>query len=133
MNGLTAREQHLARGVLSQLGKADIESAVDKVAERLSSSTPIMVAGCVGELAHGQRQWVEIAMVIVCVIRRSSYSTNLPAGMSDEETQLTAGLIDQLNRSMTVVVVEHDMDFIRQIAKTVTVFHQGRIPHGRQF
>ncbi len=49
------------------------------------------------------------------------------AGMSDEETALTAELIRELNRDTTIVVVEHDMQFIRQIARTVTVFHQGRI------
>ena len=123
MNGLTARE-NIWLAAASQLGKADIESAVDKVAERLSL-TPIM-GRLVGELAHGQRQWVEIAMVIVCG-PKIILLDEPAAGMSDEETQLTARLIHELNRSMTVVVVEHDMDFIRQIAKTVTVFHQGRI------
>jgi branched-chain amino acid transport system ATP-binding protein/urea transport system ATP-binding protein len=49
------------------------------------------------------------------------------AGMSDEETARTADLVRDLNKSATVVVVEHDMQFIRQIARTVTVFHQGRI------
>jgi branched-chain amino acid transport system ATP-binding protein/urea transport system ATP-binding protein len=47
--------------------------------------------------------------------------------MSDDETELTAELIREINRDMTIVVVEHDMQFIRQIARTVTVFHQGRI------
>jgi branched-chain amino acid transport system ATP-binding protein len=47
--------------------------------------------------------------------------------MSDEETAKTAELILELNKSRTIVVVEHDMQFIRKIAKIVTVFHQGRI------
>jgi branched-chain amino acid transport system ATP-binding protein/urea transport system ATP-binding protein len=49
------------------------------------------------------------------------------AGMSDDETARTADLILELNKSRTIVVVEHDMQFIRRIAKTVTVFHQGRV------
>ena len=80
----------------------------------------------VAELAHGQRQWVEIAMVIVRepkIILLDEPS----AGMSAEETNRTAELIREVNRTTTMVVVEHDMLFIRQIAKKVTVFHQGTI------
>ena len=47
--------------------------------------------------------------------------------MSAEETNRTAELIREVNRTATIVVVEHDMQFIRQIAKRVTVFHQGAI------
>ena len=49
------------------------------------------------------------------------------AGMSVEETNRTADLIREVNKTTTIVVVEHDMQFIRQIATKVTVFHQGRI------
>jgi len=80
----------------------------------------------VAELAHGQRQWVEIAMVVVRepkIILLDEPS----AGMSAEETSRTARLIRELNETATIVVVEHDMLFIREIAKKVTVFHQGRI------
>ena len=49
------------------------------------------------------------------------------AGMSAEETSRTARLIREVNQTATIVVVEHDMLFIREIAKKVTVFHQGRI------
>ena len=50
------------------------------------------------------------------------------AGMSIEETNRTAALIREVNRTTTIVVVEHDMQFIRQIADIVTVFHQGPYP-----
>jgi len=49
------------------------------------------------------------------------------AGMTDEETVRTAEIIREINQSRALVVVEHDMEFIRMIAKVVTVFHQGRI------
>jgi branched-chain amino acid transport system ATP-binding protein/urea transport system ATP-binding protein len=80
----------------------------------------------VATLAHGQRQWVEIAMVIarqpkLVLLDEPS------AGMTIEETRQTAELIREVNRSATIIVVEHDMQFIRQIARKVTVFHQGRI------
>jgi urea ABC transporter ATP-binding protein UrtD len=80
----------------------------------------------VGELAHGQRQWVEIGMVLAR--RPRLVLLDEPsAGMSLEETNRTAALIREVNKSTTIVVVEHDMQFIRQIATKVTVFHQGRI------
>ena len=123
MNGLTARE-NLWLAARSRLRGRAVATAVDAVADRLGLG-PIL-GRLVGELAHGQRQWVEIAMVVVC--RPRLILLDEPAaGMSDEETDRTAALIRELNRDATIVVVEHDMPFIRQIARTVTVFHQGRI------
>ena len=80
----------------------------------------------VGLLAHGQRQLVELAMVIapepdLIILDEPT------AGMSAEETRRTAEVIRMLNRSCAIVVVEHDMQFIRAIARRVTVFHQGRV------
>ena len=79
-----------------------------------------------GELAHGQRQWVEIG-IVVAREPKLILLDEPSAGMSIEETDRTAALIREINRTAALVVVEHDMQFIRQIAKTVTVFHQGRI------
>ena len=79
-----------------------------------------------GALAHGQRQWVEFGMVMA--LDPEIILLDEPtAGMSIEETNRTAALIREANRTTTIVVVEHDMQFIRQIADIVTVFHQGRI------
>ena len=79
-----------------------------------------------GALAHGQRQWVEFGMVMA--LEPKIILLDEPtAGMSIEETNRTAALIREVNRTTTIVVVEHDMQFIRQIAEIVTVFHQGRI------
>jgi branched-chain amino acid transport system ATP-binding protein len=80
----------------------------------------------VGELAHGQRQWVELAMVMA----RDPQLVLLDeptAGMTEDETAKTAELIVEMNKTRSIIVVEHDMQFIRKIAKTVTVFHQGRV------
>lgn len=80
-----------------------------------------------GTLAHGQQQWLEIGMAL------ASEPTLLlldepTAGLSPEETHRTGELIKQLNRAgMTVLVVEHDMAFIRQVAQRVTVLHFGKI------
>jgi branched-chain amino acid transport system ATP-binding protein/urea transport system ATP-binding protein len=124
MNGLTTRENLWLAARTRHKGAAAIDAAIDAIAQRLDLG-PIL-GRYVGELAHGQRQWVEIAMVIVC--EPTIVLLDEPAaGMSDEETTRTAELVLDLNKTATIVVVEHDMQFIRQIARTVTVFHQGRI------
>lgn len=80
----------------------------------------------VGLLAHGQRQWVEFGMVMAR--RPALILLDEPtAGMSQQEVGRAAALIRELNRSATLIVVEHDMQFIRDIAGIVTVFHQGGI------
>ncbi len=85
------------------------------------------LADCmVGLLAHGQRQLVELAMVIapqpeLIILDEPT------AGMTARETQRTAELIQELNRDHAIVVVEHDMAFVRRIAGSVTVLHQGRV------
>jgi branched-chain amino acid transport system ATP-binding protein/urea transport system ATP-binding protein len=124
MNGLTTRENLWLAARTRHKGAAAIDAAIDAIAQRLDLG-PIL-GRFVGELAHGQRQWVEIAMVIVC--EPTIVLLDEPAaGMSDEETTRTAELVLDLNKTATIVVVEHDLQFIRQIARTVTVFHQGRI------
>ncbi|MDR3464832.1 MAG: ATP-binding cassette domain-containing protein [Xanthobacteraceae bacterium] len=80
----------------------------------------------VGALAHGQRQWVELAMVIAA----EPWLVLLDepaAGMTDEETYFTAELIRDINKTASLIIVEHDMNFIRAIAHKVTVFHRGAI------
>lgn len=79
-----------------------------------------------GLLAHGLRQWVEIGVVIapdppLILLDEPA------AGMSDAEVARTAELILEINRQHALVVVEHDMNFIRMIAKKVTVLHQGAV------
>lgn len=80
----------------------------------------------VGELAHGQRQWVELGMILAS--RPALALLDEPtAGMTHQEVRKTAALIRDINRTSTVVVVEHDMAFIRMIASRVTVFNRGEV------
>ena len=80
----------------------------------------------VGQLAHGQRQWVEIAAVLAQ--EPELVLLDEPAaGMTHEEVLRTAELIREINQTHALIVVEHDMQFIRMIARTVTVFNQGGI------
>lgn len=79
-----------------------------------------------GLLAHGLRQWVEIGVVIAAdppLILLDEPA----AGMSDAEVARTAELILEINRQHALVVVEHEMNFIRMIARKVTVLHQGAV------
>lgn len=80
----------------------------------------------VKNMSHGQQQWLEIAMTL----------SNKPellfldepaAGLGTEETEFTADIVKELNRQgMTILFIEHDMNFVKQIAKQVTVLHQGK-------
>jgi branched-chain amino acid transport system ATP-binding protein len=80
----------------------------------------------VGQLAHGQRQWVEIGTVLAG--EPELILLDEPAaGMTHDEVERTAELILEINRSRALIVVEHDMQFIKMIAKTVTVLHQGAV------
>jgi len=80
-----------------------------------------------GALSHGQQQWLEIGMALA--VKPAMMLMDEPtAGMSPDETFRTGELIKQLNASgMTVLVVEHDMTFVRQVAQHVTVMHFGKV------
>ncbi len=79
-----------------------------------------------GELSHGQKQWLEIGMLLVQDPRLLLLDEPV-AGMSRDERTRTGELLQLVARTRTVVVVEHDMDFLRRFATRVTVMHEGRI------
>lgn len=79
-----------------------------------------------GSLSHGQKQWLEIGMLLVSEPRLLLIDEPV-AGMTAQETEKTAELLTSLAGERTVVVVEHDMEFVRSIARTVTVLHQGSV------
>ncbi|HZE67698.1 MAG TPA: ATP-binding cassette domain-containing protein, partial [Sporichthyaceae bacterium] len=79
-----------------------------------------------GALSHGQRQWLEIGMLVAQQPRLLLLDEPV-AGMSAEERELTGALLVDLAQRHTVVVIEHDMAFLRQFARSVTVLHEGRI------
>jgi urea transport system ATP-binding protein len=79
-----------------------------------------------GTLSHGQKQWLEIGMLLMQ--EPDVLLVDEPvAGMTPQETDRTAELLLSLGAEHTVVVVEHDMDFVRSIARRVTVLHEGRV------
>jgi branched-chain amino acid transport system ATP-binding protein len=122
-DGLTVRENLWVAASRRHRGRA-IDRAVDGELEHLDLS-PIAHRP-VGHLAHGQRQWVELGLVLLTepILILLDEPT---AGMTVEETEQTAALILAINKTRALIVVEHDMSFIRRIAAKITVFDRGEI------
>ncbi|MGV9861656.1 urea ABC transporter ATP-binding protein UrtD [Rhodococcus koreensis] len=97
-----------------------IEEALDVTGLGKLRDTPA------GILAHGQKQWLEIGMLLVqnCSVLLLDEPV---AGMSHEEREETGNLLRRIGGERTVVVVEHDMDFMRAFATSVTVLHAGKV------
>jgi urea transport system ATP-binding protein len=79
-----------------------------------------------GSLSHGQKQWLEIGMLLI-QDPQLLLVDEPAAGMTDEETATTAVLLKQIAGKHSVIVVEHDMDFIRALDSRVTVLHEGSV------
>jgi urea transport system ATP-binding protein len=79
-----------------------------------------------GGLSHGEKQWLEIGMVIVQQSELLLVDEPV-AGMTDDETEKTARLLRAVAEERSVLVIEHDMEFVRSIARTVTVLHEGSV------
>ena len=77
-------------------------------------------------LSHGQKQWLEIGMLLMQEPELLLVDEPV-AGMTPQETERTSRLLQSLAGDHSVVVVEHDMDFVRSIARKVTVLHEGRV------
>ena len=98
----------------------DVASALDVIGLGALAARPA------GVLSHGQRQWLEIGMLVVQRPRLLLLDEPV-AGMSRAERERTGELLRSVARDHTVLVVEHDMDFLRRFASTVTVLHEGRL------
>jgi branched-chain amino acid transport system ATP-binding protein len=122
-DGLSVRENiWLAASRIHTSGR--VNAVVDEMLERIGLTGA--AARLVGQLAHGQRQWVELGIVL-STDPELILLDEPAAGMTHEEVHKTAELIRQINRSKALIVVEHDMQFIRMIATQVTVFNQGSV------
>jgi urea transport system ATP-binding protein len=115
------------RGVFASLFSSLTRSQrekIDEILEKVGLSSRRNERA--GRLSHGEKQWLEIGMLLAQ--DPSILLVDEPiAGMTHQETERTAELLRGLAGKHTVVVVEHDMDFIRSIARTVTVLHQGKL------
>src|SRR3982074_1737769 len=120
--------QHIAIGAQGGLRRTLAQNAlvsrVDEVLEAVGLAD--LAQRSASELAHGQKQWLEIGMVMASTPK--VLMLDQPgAGPTQEETERTVALVRNLKRSdRAIVVVEHDMDFVERIADRVTVLHEGR-------
>ena len=97
---------------------------IEAVAERTGLQD--LLTETADTLSHGQKQWLEIAMVVLQ--EPKLFLVDEPAaGMSDEESFKTGELLQGLAVDHSLIVIEHDMKFVRQIARKVTVLHEGRV------
>jgi urea transport system ATP-binding protein len=86
----------------------------------------VVRARVAGSLSHGQKQWLEIGMLLAQDPKLLLVDEPV-AGMTDVETHQTAELLKQINRTHTVIVVEHDMAFVRELGVKVTCLHEGSV------
>ena len=98
-----------------------------KIASTLGQIQLASLAGrLAGLLSHGQKQWLEIGMLLMQEPQLLLLDEPV-AGMTDDETVRTVELLKTLSGKHSIVVVEHDMDFVMQIANKVTVLHEGSV------
>lgn len=118
-----AREPAVVRNLAFGLphgAAARVEEAIE-----LADLGPVL-AKRAGDLAHGQMQWLELAMLMI-QDAKVILLDEPTAGMTQGETHKTSEIINRLKGRHTILVVEHDMSFVRAIAETITVMHQGKL------
>ncbi|HER34711.1 MAG TPA: urea ABC transporter ATP-binding protein UrtD [Halothiobacillaceae bacterium] len=103
---------------------AEVDGKIREVAESIFLSD--MLDRPADELSHGQKQWLEIGMLLIQDPELVMLDEPV-AGMSVSEREKTADLLNRISEGRSVIVIEHDMDFVKQIASKVTVMHQGNV------
>ena len=121
---LALNVDHSVKGTLFWRGNSDESERIDKVLEtiRLTDARHRLA----GSLSHGQKQWLEIGMLLAQDPKVLLVDEPV-AGMTDVETHLTAELLKEINRNHTIMVVEHDMTFVRELGVKVTCLHEGAV------
>ena len=116
-----------SKGVLATLRSRDGAEARDRIAATLDGvGLGARSRTLAGALSHGEKQWLEIGMVMAQDPDLLLVDEPV-AGLTDEETARTGDLLLAIAAERSVLVIEHDMEFVRQIARTVTVLHQGTV------
>ncbi len=101
-----------------------VKERIGGVAEQIMLADHLQTKS--GKLSHGQKQWLEIGMLLVQDPHLLLLDEPV-AGMSPRERELTAELLKTIALGKSLVVIEHDMDFVKSIANKVTVLHQGKL------
>ncbi|PYN05758.1 MAG: urea ABC transporter ATP-binding protein UrtD [Candidatus Rokuibacteriota bacterium] len=116
-----------SKGVFATLLERDAGGERERIAATLATvGLADKAARPAGALSHGEKQWLEIGMVIAQDPELLLVDEPV-AGMTDEETSRTGELLESIAADRSVLVIEHDMEFVRQIARKVTVLHQGTV------
>lgn len=102
----------------------DIEARIQEVASQIFLTD--LLHSSAGLLSHGQKQWLEIGMLLMQDPELLMLDEPV-AGMSISEREQTAQLLRDISQGRSVLVIEHDMEFVKTIADKVTVLHQGKI------
>ena len=114
---------HNVFGALVFKRDAEVVQAVEEVAETIFLQDSL--GKTAGLLSHGQKQWLEIGMLLIQSPDLLMLDEPV-AGMSVAERKQTAKLLNRITKNRAVVVIEHDMQFVEDIASRVTVMHQGK-------
>ncbi len=121
---LALKADRRARATLFWRGSPAETARIDGILETIRL-TPLR-GRFAGSLSHGQKQWLEIGMLLAQEPKLMLVDEPV-AGMTDAETRQTAELLKEINRTRTVIVVEHDMTFVRDLGVKVTVLHEGTV------
>jgi urea transport system ATP-binding protein len=116
-------DKRVRKTLFSSLTSAQMDSIAETLKTIRLNDSADRVAGL---LSHGQKQWLEIGMLLMQEPRLLLLDEPV-AGMSDEETERTGELFVSLAGKHSLVVVEHDMAFIEKIARKITVLHEGSV------
>ena len=116
-------DKRVRKTLFAQLSSAERDRIADTLRLIRLQDSPDRVAGL---LSHGQKQWLEIGMLLIQEPIVLLLDEPV-AGMTDAETMQTAELLKEINRDKTVIVVEHDMAFVRELGVKVTCLHEGSV------
>ena len=121
---LALKNDRHVRATLFWQGNGEDKDRIDRILEtiRLDAQRDRPA----GSLSHGQKQWLEIGMLLAQEPKLLLVDEPV-AGMTDAETRQTVDLLKKINRDRTIVVVEHDMTFVRDLDVRVTVLHEGSV------
>jgi urea transport system ATP-binding protein len=111
-------------GALAFKRTAAVTARIEEIAREIMLDTLLDTEA--GLLSHGQKQWLEIGMLLIQDPELLMLDEPV-AGMSARERELTGELLKRICKGRSVIVIEHDMEFVKNIAHRVTVLHQGKI------
>jgi len=121
---LAAKAPRTVRATLTARPTAESNAYIERILERIRLSD--VRDAQAGSLSHGQKQWLEIGMLLAQDPKLLLVDEPV-AGMTDAETAATASMLKEIATQHSVVVVEHDMAFVRELDVKVTVLHEGAV------